>query len=71
MKLLAVLLLMIGTANAQITPDYAKETRWAEQVEDGLMDGDSVGLLLVIMNLWLFTHPVKLTLQELLWLSMV
>jgi alpha/beta superfamily hydrolase len=44
MKLLTLLLLMIGTVNAQITPDYAKETRWAEQVEDGLMDGDSVWL---------------------------
>ena len=44
MKLLAALLLISGLVNAQTTPDYAKETRWAEQVEDGLMDGDVVWL---------------------------
>jgi len=44
MKLLATLLLISGLASAQTTPDYAKEARWAEQVEDGLMDGDVVWL---------------------------
>jgi hypothetical protein len=29
---------------AQVVPNYAKEKRWASQVEDGLMDGDVVWL---------------------------
>ena len=31
-----------GLTLAQISPDYAKESRWATQVEDSLMDGDVV-----------------------------
>lgn len=43
MKILSILLLLIsGAVMAQSVPDYAKETRWAAQVEDGLMDGDVV-----------------------------
>lgn len=42
MKLLVTLLLISGLAGAQTLPDYAKEKRWAEQIEDGLMDGDAV-----------------------------
>ncbi len=36
--------LLNTVAFAQIVPDYAKELRWAEQVEDGIMDGDVVWL---------------------------
>lgn len=45
MKLLLILSIVIVQAvSAQTTPNYAKETRWAVQVEDTLMDGDSVWL---------------------------
>jgi alpha/beta superfamily hydrolase len=44
MKLLIMLLLVNTLVNAQTVPDYAKETRWAQQVEDGLMDGDALWL---------------------------
>ena len=44
MKLFILLILMSNLAFAQVLPDYAKESRWAEQVEDGLMDGDIVWL---------------------------
>ncbi|WP_201341171.1 hypothetical protein [Abyssogena phaseoliformis symbiont] len=45
MKLLSILsIIIVQAAFAQMTPDYAKETRWAAQVEDALMDGDSVWL---------------------------
>ncbi len=44
MKLLSILLLVIYVALAQAAPDYAKEARWASQVEDGIMDGDVVWL---------------------------
>ena len=44
MKLFILLILMSNLAFAQVLPDYVKESRWAEQVEDGLMDGDIVWL---------------------------
>ncbi|MBT7412352.1 MAG: DUF3530 family protein [Candidatus Thioglobus sp.] len=44
MKLLLSLLLITNLAFAQVVPDYAKEARWAEQVEDTLMDGDVIWL---------------------------
>lgn len=44
MKLLIMLLLASTLVNAQTLPDYAKEKRWAQQIEDGLMDGDVVWL---------------------------
>ena len=44
MKALVTLLLLTQLAWAQTTPDYGKETRWAAQVEDGLMDGDVLWL---------------------------
>lgn len=34
--------LVSGFTFAQVSPDYAKESRWATQVEDSLMDGDVV-----------------------------
>ncbi len=42
MRLLLSFLLLSGLAWAQQTPDYAKEGRWAAQVDEALMDGDSV-----------------------------
>ncbi len=43
MKLLIIILsLVVGNAFAQTIPDYAKESRWADFIEDGLMDGDVV-----------------------------
>ncbi|BAS67326.1 DUF3530 family protein [Bathymodiolus septemdierum thioautotrophic gill symbiont] len=39
-----ILLLISNFAFAQVVPNYAKEKRWASQVEDGLMDGDVVWL---------------------------
>ncbi len=44
MKILSILLLVSNFSFAQTTPDYAKEGRWATQVEDGLMDGEVVWL---------------------------
>ncbi|CAC9453295.1 hypothetical protein [uncultured Gammaproteobacteria bacterium] len=44
MKFISILLLVSNFAFAQTVPDYAKEGRWAAQVEDGLMDGDAVWL---------------------------
>ena len=45
MKLLFIVLTVLANfAWAQIIPDYAKESRWASHVEDGLMDGDIVWL---------------------------
>lgn len=44
MKFILILLLISGFTFAQTVPDYAKEGRWAAQVEDGLMDGDAVWL---------------------------
>ena len=44
MKLLLSFLLITNIAFAQVVPDYAKEARWAEQVEDTLMDGDVIWL---------------------------
>lgn len=45
MKLLLILsIVIVQVAFAQTTPDYAKETRWAAQVEDAPMDGDLVWL---------------------------
>ncbi len=43
-KMLIVLWLLNTVVFAQGTPDYAKELRWAEQVEDGIMDGDVIWL---------------------------
>ncbi len=43
MKIL-ILLLVSQMVWAQAVPDYAKEARWAEQVEDALMDGDVIWL---------------------------
>ena len=47
MKIIIALTILanFAWAQAQITPDYEKETRWASHVEDGLMDGDVVWLL--------------------------
>ncbi len=46
MNKLLILLFLIGNfAIAQTTPDYEKESRWASQVEDALMDGDSLFLM--------------------------
>ena len=42
MRLLLILSLISGLASAQTDPDYAKESRWASFVEDGLMDGEVV-----------------------------
>lgn len=44
MKFVLILLLISNFAFAQVVPNYAKEKRWASQVEDGLMDGDVVWL---------------------------
>ncbi|MDC9715244.1 MAG: DUF3530 family protein [Gammaproteobacteria bacterium] len=44
MKFISILLLVSNFAFAQTVPDYAKEGRWAAQVEDSLMDGDVVWL---------------------------
>jgi alpha/beta superfamily hydrolase len=44
MKLALILLLISNFAFAQVVPNYAKEKRWAAQVEDGLMDGEVVWL---------------------------
>ncbi|MDC9727118.1 MAG: DUF3530 family protein [Candidatus Thioglobus sp.] len=45
MKILSLILLLFADLSfAQTQPDYAKEARWAEQVEDGIMDGDVVWL---------------------------
>ncbi|CAC9544082.1 hypothetical protein BHECKSOX_2394 [Bathymodiolus heckerae thiotrophic gill symbiont] len=44
-KILISLLLLSNVAFAQTLPDFAKEARWAEQVEDGIMDGDVVWLM--------------------------
>lgn len=41
-NLLLSLFLLTNVAVAQIIPDYAKEARWADFIEDGLMDGDVV-----------------------------
>lgn len=40
--ILPLLLCMCLTTYAASVPDYAKEQRWAEQVEDSLLDGDAV-----------------------------
>ena len=48
MKIIIIVLTILANfawAQAQITPDYEKEARWASHVEDGLMDGDIVLLL--------------------------
>lgn len=44
MKIFIVFLLFAQSIFAQDMPDYEKESRWAEQVEDSLMDGDIVWL---------------------------
>lgn len=44
MKLVLILLFISNFVFAQVVPNYAKEKRWASQVEDGLMDGDVVWL---------------------------
>ncbi|SMN16715.1 hypothetical protein CRYPA_426 [uncultured Candidatus Thioglobus sp.] len=44
-KISIILLLLSNMTFAQTLPDYAKETRWAEQVEDAIMDGDVVWLM--------------------------
>ena len=45
MKKLFVLLFFISSlAISATSPDYAKEARWAEQVEESILDGDSVWL---------------------------
>ncbi len=45
MKLLLILsIVIVQVAFAQTTPDYAKETCWAVQVEDVFMDDYSVWL---------------------------
>jgi alpha/beta superfamily hydrolase len=45
MKKLFVLLFFISNiAISALSPDYAKEARWAEQVEESILDGDSVWL---------------------------
>ncbi len=44
MKILLILLLVSQLTWAQTVPDYAKEIRWAEQVEEGIMEGDVVWL---------------------------
>lgn len=41
-KLLALLIFFVNITFAQTLPDYAKESRWASFIEDGLMDGDVV-----------------------------
>jgi len=41
-KLFLLFTLISNLAFAQTLPDYAKESRWASFVEDGLMDGDVV-----------------------------
>jgi len=41
-KLFLLFALISNIAFAQTLPDYAKESRWASFVEDGLMDGDVV-----------------------------
>lgn len=41
-KIFLLLFLFTNVAVAQIIPDYAKEARWADFIEDGLMDGDVV-----------------------------
>ena len=43
-KILIALCMLSNMVFAQTVPDYAKEARWAEQVEDGIMDGDVVWL---------------------------
>ncbi|SFV89016.1 hypothetical protein MNB_SUP05-SYMBIONT-5-355 [hydrothermal vent metagenome] len=44
MKLLLILLLISNFSFAKTTPYYAKEVRWAAQVEGALMDGEVVWL---------------------------
>ncbi len=44
MKIVLILLFISYSSFAQTTSDYAKEKRWAAQVEDALMDGDVVWL---------------------------
>jgi len=44
MKWLLILLFVNQFALAQVEPNYAKEKRWASQVEESLMDGDVVWL---------------------------
>jgi len=41
-KIFLLLFLLTNVTFAQIIPDYAKESRWADFIEDGLMDGDVV-----------------------------
>jgi alpha/beta superfamily hydrolase len=43
-KWLMVWVLLSGLVNAQTTPDYEKESRWAMQVESALMEGDILWL---------------------------
>lgn len=44
MRLLLTLFFVAIASMAQALPDYAKESRWVDQVEDELMDGDAVFL---------------------------
>ncbi len=43
-KTLIALCMLSNMVFAQTAPDYAKEARWADQVEDGIMDGDVIWL---------------------------
>ncbi len=43
-RLFVLFVLITNIAFAQTLPDYAKESRWASFIEDGLMDGDVVWL---------------------------
>jgi len=43
-KILFILMIISNIVIAQVTPDYDKEARWAEEIEDAILDGDSVWL---------------------------